>query len=194
MAFQSQFLRLLYPLLVSATSMQVLPGDKDYWWTQPIKNFGFRPISIQTPWNNKQVTNNEDFNRYFQKTIRLTKRFDEAQILEALTSNDEAAMRSREEAERLRQLQEEALKILTRLKRTDSGAGKGYPWTVPSTRLKRTETEYGAGVGKEYITRLGKRSGIQGSFNRLFSGWKPLTLESSKDCNATQMMKKADKI
>ena len=138
-------LLLLFPLLVFC-STQVIPGYEKHWWTQPLDNFGFRVYrpSFYSP----QVTS-EDSNRFTLKKFRPTKRFDEAQIIEALAPDDET--RSEEEAERLRQLLAEDFKL--------------------QTRLKRTEMEQLSGAGKEYITRLGKRSW---TFHHWTGGWHPM--------------------
>ena len=143
-------LLLLFPLLVFC-STQVIPGQEEHWWTQPLENFGFRvfrPSSFsQHPWTSPQVTS-EDSNRFTLKKFRPTKRFDEAQIIEALAPDDETGTRSEEEVETPRQSLAEDFKLLT--------------------RLKRTEMENLSGAGKEYITRLGKRSW---TFQHWTDGW-----------------------
>ena len=159
MAVLAQWLLLLSSPFCSA--MLVSGYDADYWWTHPLESFGLRPFFIH-PWYGQQVARtpkdktedpeepNVDFNRFGQQRFRLTKRFDEAQIQEALTPNEE---RSREVVESLRRLLTDNFKLRTRLR-------------------KRSEI----GAGKEYITRLGKRSWIRGSIHRLTNGWQPLEI------------------
>ena len=87
-------LLLLFPLLVFC-STQAIPGYEENWWNHPLEDFGFRPSSFsQHPWTSPQVTS-EDSNRFTLKKFRPTKRFDEAQIIEALEPDDET--RSEEE-------------------------------------------------------------------------------------------------
>ena len=185
-------------LLFSSPFCMVVSGRADYWWTHPLENYGLRPFFIH-PWMGHQVARrpktkdpeepNADFNRFGQQRFRLTKRFDEAQIQDALTPNGE---RSKDVLESLRQLLTDNFKLRTRLR-------------------KRSEI----GAGKEYITRLGKRSWIRGSIHRLSNGWQPLKtpqkrsswgvwtspavrhqmlFQSMKGRDAEQIMKKADKI
>ena len=193
MAVLAQWLLLLSSPFCSAMAVS---GYEDYWWTHPLEKFGLRPF-IKHMWNGQQLARrpkdksedpeepNVDFNL---RRFRLTKRFDEAQIQEALTPANEE--RSRELWESLRRLLTDNFKLQARLK-------------------KRGET-----AGKEYITRLGKRSWIRGSIHRLANGWKPLKttkrsswgvwtspaarhqmlFQSMKDRDAEQIMKKADKI
>ena len=136
-----RLLLLFSPLLV-ACSTQVVPGYEEHWWNNPLENFGFTPGSPynQHPWNRPQgperSDGESDVSGFSLKKFLPAKRFDEAQIQEAFTSDQETAARWREEVERLRQLLAEDFKLQTRLKRSDMEVG----------------------VGKEYITRLGKRS------------------------------------
>ena len=189
-----QLLLLFSPLLVFC-STQDIPYE-ERWWTHPLENFGFRPSPyMQHPWIWPQVMKrpdreSEDFNRFTLKKFRPTKRFDEAQIQEALASDDETGSRLEEEVERLRQLLAEDFKLQARLKRNFK----------LQARLKRTEMENLSGAGKEYITRLGKRSW---TFHRWANGWQPLKTSKisngglcldNRSCNEEQMMKKADRI
>ena len=212
----AQLLLLFSPLLVFC-STQVIGGYEGHWWTHPLDNFGLRPSPYRPPhpWNSPQVTKredgeSEDFDRFNLKKFRPRKRFDEAQIQEALTSDeDEAGTRFEDEAERLRQVVAEDFKLQARLKRTRQ-AGKARLKAGRQARLKRTEMENLSGAGKEYITRLGKRSW---TFHRWANGWQPLKepqkswslwtnpvarhqmqLLKTKGCNEEEMVKKADKI
>ena len=190
-----QLLLLFSPLLVCC-STQTIRGYEEHWWSHPLENFGFRPSPYtQHPWSRPQIMKrpageSEDFNRFSLKKFRPTKRFDEAQIQEALASDDETGSRLEEEAERLRQLLAEDFKLQARLKRNFK----------LQARLKRTEMENLSGAGKEYITRLGKRSW---TFHRWANGWQPLKTPQISNwglcldtggCNEEQMMKKADRI
>ena len=193
--------QLLFLLSSPFCSAMVVSGHADYWWTHPLENFGLRPL-IKHLWDGQQLArrpkgetedpaepNDVDFNIFNLKRFRLTKRFDEAQIQEALTPANEE--RSRELWESLGRLLTDNFKLQARLK-------------------KRSEI----GAGKEYITRLGKRSWIRGSIHRLANGWQPLKttkrsswgvwtspaarhqmiFQSKKGRDAEQIMKKADKI
>ena len=195
MAVPVQLLLLLFSPFCSA--MVVSGHDEHYWWTHPLENFGLTPL-IKHPWDGQQLARrpkgeteepeepNVDFNL---RRFCLTKRFDEAQIQEAFRPNEE---RSREVVESLRRLLTDNFKLQARLK-------------------KRSEI----GAGKEYITRLGKRSWIHGSIHRLAKGWQPslktpkrsswgvwtspaarhqMIFQSMKGRDAEQIMKKADKI
>ena len=135
-------LLLLFPLLVFC-STQAIPGYEEHWGDHPLENFGFR--EFRPSFFSPQVTS-EDSNRFTLKKFRPIKRFDEAQIIEALAPDDETG--SEEEVETPRQSLAEDFKLLT--------------------RLKRTEMENLSGAGKEYITRLGKRSW---TFQHWTDGW-----------------------
>ena len=137
-----QLLLLFSPLLVCC-STQTIRGYEEHWWSHPLEKFGFGPSPYsQHPWTSPQVTS-EDSKRFTLKKFRLAKRFDEAQVQEALASDDETGRRWKEEAER----------------------------HLLHARLKRTKMEHLSGAGKEYVTRLGKRSWM---FHRWANGWRPL--------------------
>ena len=140
-----QLLLLFSPLLV-CSSTQAIQGYDEHYRTHQLEKFGFRlsPYS-KHPWTNL------DSNRFTLKKFRPAKRFDEAQIQEALASDDETVTRSENEAERRMQLISEELKL--------------------RTRLKRSKMKHLSMAGKEYITRLGKRSW---TFHRWANGWQPL--------------------
>ena len=146
-----QLLLLFSPLLVFC-STQVVPGYEEHWWAHPMENFGSTPGSFynQHPSNSPQETerpgSESDLSRFILKKFQPAKRFDEAQIQEALALDEETTTRWRDEVKRLRQLLAADFKLQTRLKRSDMEQG----------------------IGKEYITRLGKRSPTK------FHRWQPL--------------------
>ena len=140
----------LLTTLVFLFSPSLLFGQR-FCWTHGMENLSTRPFILPYPDVLHQVlkrpedkTGEQEFqntnpNKFAPDKFRQSKRFDEAQIQEILSSNDETNNTLDREAREEEEIKDQNLHKLM-------------------TRLKRSAEEDHISIGKEYITRLGKRS------------------------------------
>ena len=130
-------------------------AGQGFCWTHGMEGLSTRPFILPYPEVLSRVlhqvtkrpeekTENQEFqntnpNKFAPDKFRQSKRFDEAQIQEILSSNDETNSTQEREAREEEESKSENLHKLM-------------------TRLKRSAEEDHISIGKEYITRLGKRS------------------------------------
>ena len=126
-------------------------AGQGFCWTHGMENLSTRPFILPYPDVLHQVlkrpedkTGEQEFqntnpNKFAPDKFRQSKRFDEAQIQEILSSNDETNSTLDREAREEEEIKDQNLHKLM-------------------SRLKRSAEEDHISIGKEYITRLGKRS------------------------------------
>ena len=126
-------------------------AGRGFCWTHGMENLSTRPFILPYPDVLHQVLKrpedkigeqefqNTNPNKFAPDKFRQSKRFDEAQIQEILSSNDETNRTLDREAREEEEMKDQNLQKLM-------------------TRLKRSSEEDHISIGKEYITRLGKRS------------------------------------
>ena len=126
-------------------------AGQGFCWTHGMEGLSTRPFILPYPdvlhqvlkrpedKTGKQEFQNTNPNKFAPDKFRQSKRFDEAQIQEILSSNDETNSTLDREAREEEEIRDQNLQKLM-------------------TRLKRSAAEDHISIGKEYITRLGKRS------------------------------------